>query len=742
MKRITAYILMLTLLLPVLALSAAAYGSADQKLVITHANYDATAEGVAVIYTPAQCKTLGDKGTFAWWTVVVFDWDSAEKVYKVKSVNAAMNSDKSSTVVPENGFVYALNVGNNWPQLAKDDPAAYGQYADKPNYTSERVTNSSKFASELKIGDKVYLYGCDLVRATVSNNGKLWYEDGYESNSYIKKGSPDGDGWFDPEHADKTEIMYTLNVNLINRSEEGAAMIITRAYGKNLSDKGDNFAWWKTATFDWNGSCYECVALNMAANGNAVKESEIPENGFVFAVNLGNDYSSTGGKNYTNGIASAAFSTLDSVTVGSKAYLSGIDLKAGTIKTNGQLWYSPSFTSNSAIYINTHPETSIYSPNVSASRPAPMGELKLEESTDAFTLKWDAVSGANKYVVTLFDSHEIPEGKRAIKAAETTNTSFSVKRSDLTVGYTYTARVIPVGTTEGFESRISFYVYDSKAVNSPYRDKTIVAFGDSITAFTGWVGMLKSILGTDVINSGIGGNTTNDAVKRLKKDVLDYKPDVVILNFGANDQAIVMSTGKPNVSLETYEANYRKIIEECQAIGARVVLVSVHHPYANDSYYKPGEYGLNYAVEGNLEKFIEVQKKLAAEYHLERIPITEYADAEGLDKMCALGDGLHLSTYGHQMYTKWIGDYLLKNTGASNGDVSGDDTSDPSGDISGDISNEVSSSGNTSDGTSSSGEGSTDKETENGGVGILIALVVAAVAAAAAAVVWFVRKKK
>ena len=26
--------------------------------------------------------------------------------------------------------------------------------------------------------------------------------------------------------------------------------------------------------------------------------------------------------------------------------------------------------------------------------------------------------------------------------------------------------------------------------------------------------------------------------------------------------------------------------------------------------------------------------------------------------MCATGDGIHLSTYGHEMYSKWIGDFM------------------------------------------------------------------------------------
>jgi len=77
-------------------------------------------------------------------------------------------------------------------------------------------------------------------------------------------------------------------------------------------------------------------------------------------------------------------------------------------------------------------------------------------------------------------------------------------------------------------------------------DITIICIGDSNTF--GWNNKYQSSypvllennlkscgVKAKVINCGIGGDTISDAVKRLKKDVLFFKPAFAIINFGFND---------------------------------------------------------------------------------------------------------------------------------------------------------------------------------------------------------------
>jgi len=74
---------------------------------------------------------------------------------------------------------------------------------------------------------------------------------------------------------------------------------------------------------------------------------------------------------------------------------------------------------------------------------------------------------------------------------------------------------------------------------------TIVAFGDSITAPRKNIVVYSDLLrkefagkNVDVINAGIGGNTTAHALARFEKDVLARDPDLVIMQFGNNDSSI------------------------------------------------------------------------------------------------------------------------------------------------------------------------------------------------------------
>ena len=108
----------------------------------------------------------------------------------------------------------------------------------------------------------------------------------------------------------------------------------------------------------------------------------------------------------------------------------------------------------------------------------------------------------------------------------------------------------------------------------------VVCFGDSVTgvyyhsgsrrAYTDMLGIaLQRVSGTanvKMINAGISGHTTVNALARIDRDVLAHQPDVVTVMFGLNDMT--------RVSLEDYKANLKTIVEKCRGIGAEVVLAT------------------------------------------------------------------------------------------------------------------------------------------------------------------------
>lgn len=104
------------------------------------------------------------------------------------------------------------------------------------------------------------------------------------------------------------------------------------------------------------------------------------------------------------------------------------------------------------------------------------------------------------------------------------------------------------------------------------RDVKIVAFGDSLTRGYGvppgknFVTFLSEYTNIPIINSGVTGDTTSNALIRLKSDVLDYNPNVVLVLLGGND----FFSG---FSEEVVRANLQAIIRTIKRSGAKVILI-------------------------------------------------------------------------------------------------------------------------------------------------------------------------
>jgi len=119
---------------------------------------------------------------------------------------------------------------------------------------------------------------------------------------------------------------------------------------------------------------------------------------------------------------------------------------------------------------------------------------------------------------------------------------------------------------------------ESKAV---VFEGTIVAVGDSLTAGLGvaqedaYPALLERRLATAgyryrVINAGVSGETTSGALSRTQW-VLKLKPDIVILESGAND-------GLRGIEPQLIARNLTQMVERFAAAGATVVLAGMKMP--------------------------------------------------------------------------------------------------------------------------------------------------------------------
>ncbi len=107
----------------------------------------------------------------------------------------------------------------------------------------------------------------------------------------------------------------------------------------------------------------------------------------------------------------------------------------------------------------------------------------------------------------------------------------------------------------------------------------ILAFGDGLTYGTGagegesYPSVLQQLVGRQVINAGVPGESTDEGVRRLAEVLADVEPDLVILLHGGNDMLRRFDAGR-------LEANIREMVRISREAGADVLLIGVPAPAA------------------------------------------------------------------------------------------------------------------------------------------------------------------
>lgn len=103
---------------------------------------------------------------------------------------------------------------------------------------------------------------------------------------------------------------------------------------------------------------------------------------------------------------------------------------------------------------------------------------------------------------------------------------------------------------------------------------TVLALGDSLTQGVGtsaehaWPTLLEQASPWEVINAGISGDTSAQALARLPGLLQEHAPDLVIVSIGGNDFLRQMDS-------RTTRQNIQRICQQAQASGAQVLLVAV-----------------------------------------------------------------------------------------------------------------------------------------------------------------------
>jgi acyl-CoA thioesterase-1 len=172
----------------------------------------------------------------------------------------------------------------------------------------------------------------------------------------------------------------------------------------------------------------------------------------------------------------------------------------------------------------------------------------------------------------------------------------------------------------------------------------IVAFGDSLTAGYGadpgqsYPDNLQRELDKlgysyHVVNMGISGETTTDALSRLPT-VIAQKPRIVILEFGGND-------GLRGLPITAAHANLDQMMARIQVAHIRILLAGLT---------LPPNYGQDY-----IRPFQTMYHDLAVKYHSPLIPfLLEGIFEHGLFQQ----DGIHPNAQGYAVVAQTVLRYL------------------------------------------------------------------------------------
>ncbi|WII92519.1 arylesterase [Kingella negevensis] len=171
------------------------------------------------------------------------------------------------------------------------------------------------------------------------------------------------------------------------------------------------------------------------------------------------------------------------------------------------------------------------------------------------------------------------------------------------------------------------------------KGSTVLCLGDSLTAGYGapegtdYPTQLAEITGWKIINGGVSGDTSEQALGRLS-GLMSQEPKLVIVSIGGNDflQKIPESTTRVNIA---------KILDIIQNANIPVVLVGI-------PYFTTG------ALLGNVSEH-PLYDEIATQY---RIPLLKDAWADILGDKSLKSDMVHANADGYRQFAEELADFL------------------------------------------------------------------------------------
>ena len=171
-------------------------------------------------------------------------------------------------------------------------------------------------------------------------------------------------------------------------------------------------------------------------------------------------------------------------------------------------------------------------------------------------------------------------------------------------------------------------------------------------AFLASSALLNALPGKNLTmyNRGISGNKVYQLAERWQKDCLDLKPDVLSILIGVNDYWHKRN-GKYDGTVEVYENDYRKLLQETKAKLPNVKLVIC------EPFYVVNTSAVDETWAVPMKEYQAAAKKIASEFGALWVPFQKVFD-EAVKHAPATywtGDGVHPAMPGAQLMAEaWL----------------------------------------------------------------------------------------
>ncbi len=186
----------------------------------------------------------------------------------------------------------------------------------------------------------------------------------------------------------------------------------------------------------------------------------------------------------------------------------------------------------------------------------------------------------------------------------------------------------------------------------------LVCIGDSLTYGYGvlseacWVDLMKMHFDIEVINEGVNGDTTSGILSRYYSDVIEKKPDYVIIMAGTND--ILM-----NYPLKLVKENIILLIKEAKE-NSIIPIIALQPPIIAELAASYWDQTVNYETEARtLAAYINWLKVYSQDNNIDFVNFYDLFINE-INVNSLYSDGIHPNADGHKLMFDAVFELLRK----------------------------------------------------------------------------------